>query len=183
MFNQFGRARPNPINPYGSPGSRQRPQLSQPAQSQGQQDSHGAEYKPDFLHPLSTARPSTEQAAPSRMQRIKPDTFGSLAPQDQRAALFDQARQQMSQSSRLGYQLLRDPSSMLPGGLTERQRSDFKMLQRTDPAAAQKQLLQYQRTSDIRYNKPLSGGSQPPAGPTYHRPPANFNGPRPRFGN
>lgn len=183
MFNQFGRARPNPANPYGSSGFGQSPRPTQPAQTQGQSLSK-AQYKPDFLHLSNpTQQSATDQAAPSHMQRIKPDTFGSLAPQDQRAALFDQARQQMSQANRLGYQQLRDPSSALPGGLTERQRTDFKMLQRTDPAAAQKQLAQYQRTSDIRYNKPLSAGAQPPTGPTYHRPPTNFNGPRPRFGS
>jgi hypothetical protein len=62
---------------------------------------------------------------------------------------------------------------------------DFAMLQRTDPLAAQKQLQQYQRTSDIRYNKPGTITPQPPAGSglTYRRPPSNPSGPRHTFGS
>ena len=185
MFNQFGRPRPNPASPYGSASFGQKPQpMGQPAAKQPN-STINAQYKPDFLHPSNESNPSGQPTgnlpSSTRPQRIKADAFGSMRPQDQRAALFDQARQQMGQASQMGYQQLRDPSSALPGGLTERQRADFKMLQRADPAAAQKQLMNYQRTSDIRYNKPQST-SQPPSSPANHRPPSNFNGPRPHFG-
>jgi hypothetical protein len=113
------------------------------------------------------------------MQRIKPDNFQSMSPQSQRAALFDQARQQMTEMHQASYQTQRNPSSALPGGLTEKQRMEFSMLQRSDPLAAQAKLQQYQRASDIRYNKPGTT-PQPPAGSglTYRRPPTSFNGPR-----
>ncbi len=188
MFNQFGRSRHSPASPYGSASFGQRPQPAQPTGQPAAKPTNSpmnAQYKPDFLHPSNGSTPSGQAAgnlpSPARSQRIKTDTFGSLRPQDQRAALFDQARQQMSQANQLGYEQLRNPSAALPGGLTERQRADFKMLQRADPAAAQKQLMNYQRTSDIRYNKPQSA-PLPPSGPMNHRPPSNFNGPRPRFG-
>lgn len=180
MFNKFGRSRPNPAGAYGSSGFGQKPQPIQPTDMPATApigSTNNTQYKPDFLHASNTTAPSS----PAHMQRIKSDAFGSLTPQDQRTALFDQARQQMGQARQLGYQQLRDPSSALPGGLTERQRTDFKMLQRTDPAAAQKQLMSYQRTSDIRYNKPQSA-PLPPSSPVNHRPPSNFNGPRPHFG-
>ncbi len=186
MFNQFGHPRPNPINPYGSASFGQKPQPTTQPTANPMGNSVNAQYKPDFLHTSNGTNPSGQatvnQPSPNRLQRIKPDAFGSQTPQAQRAALFDQARQQMSQANRLGYEQLRNPSAALPGGLTERQRADFKMLQRTDPAAAQKQLMNYQRTADIRYNKPQSA-PLPPSGPVGHRPPSNFNGPRPRFGS
>lgn len=117
------------------------------------------------------------------MNRIQPDAYGQMAPQSQRAALYDQARQQTKQAYQANYERMRNPSGALPGGLSEKQRMDFQMLQRTNPAAAQQQLLKYQRTADIRYNKPVSGPSTtPPAGPTNRSNPTNFNGPRPRFG-
>ena len=188
MFNQYGRSRPNPAGAYGSSGFGQKPQPLQPISSPAttpRSNTNSAQYKPDFLHSSnamdSSAQPANNQSSPSRMQRIKPDAFGSLAPQDQRTALFNQAKQQVKDTYQASYQQMRNPSAALPGGLSERQRADFKMLQRTDPVAAQKQLMNYQRTSDIRYNKPQSA-PQPPSGSTNNRPPANFNGPRPRFG-
>ena len=106
-----------------------------------------------------------------------------MSPQSQRAALFDQARLQATQDRQMTYGTLREPSSALPGGLSEKQRMDFAMLQRTDPLAAQKQLQQYQRTSDIRYNKPGATPQQPTSsGLTYRRPPTSFNGLRRPFG-
>ena len=189
MFNQYGRSRPNPAGAYGSSGFGQKPQparpTNQPAVTPANSPIRG-QYKPDFLPASnatgSSAQPTNDPSNPAHLQRIKPDAFGKLAPQDQRAALFDQARrQQMSQANQLNYQQLRDPSAALPGGLTTKQRADFKMLQRTNPAAAQKQLMNYQRTSDIRYNKPQSA-PQPPSGPSNYHPPSNFNGPRPHFG-
>lgn len=143
------------------------------------QSSYGAQIRPDFMRPSSPS--SSSQQGPTRMVRIKPDAFGQMSPQSQRAALFDQARQQMAQTRQMGYQSVRNPSAALPGGLTERQRADFQLLQRTDPVAAQQQLMNYQRTADIRYNKPQPA-SPPPGGLTYRSTPANFNGPRPRFG-
>ncbi len=113
------------------------------------------------------------------MGRTQADNFSRLSPQSQRAALFDQARQQASQQGRF-----LDPRNLgaaLPGGLTEKQRMDFMSLQRTNPQAAEKQLLSYQRNADIRYNKPTAS-PQPPAGPTYHRPSTNYGGPRRSFG-
>ncbi len=181
MFNQFGRPRPNPANPYGSASFGQKPQPT--AKPIG--NPVNAQYKPDFLRPSNVTNPSGQapvnQSSPNRLQRIKPDAFGSQAPQSQRAALFDQARQQISQTNQLSYEHLRNPSAALPGGLTERQRAEFKMLQRSDPAAAQKQLMNYQRTADIRYNKPQAP-PLPPSGSANHRPPSNFSGPRPHFG-
>lgn len=168
MFNRFGRSRPTP---FGSNGSQ--PQTGQPS-------TNAAQYKPDFLHP-SGATNAPKQTGPTRPQRIKPDAFSALTPQGQRAALHEQARQQLSRASQLSYEQLRDPSLALPGGLSERQRADFKMLQRTDPMAAHMQLMDYHRTSDIRYNKPTPA-PQPSSGPVNRRPPANFNGPRPHFG-
>jgi hypothetical protein len=117
------------------------------------------------------------------MQRIKPDAFQGMTPQGQRAALFDQARQQTRQAHEVNYQTLRNPSSALPGGLSEKQRMEFQMLQRSDPQAAQAKLQQYQQTADIRYNKP-GATPQPPAssGLTYRRPPGKPSGPRRTFG-
>ena len=123
--------------------------------------------RPSFLPLASTPTPS------------QPSSFAQMNPKSQRAALYDQARQQASQQLRAT-----DPrtklSSMLPGGLTERQRMDFDALQRTNPAAAQRQLDAYQRNADIRYNRPTPG-AQPPASPGVTRP-TNFNGPRRSFG-
>jgi hypothetical protein len=150
-----------------------------PATGGSAKSSFAPQIKPDFMQ--SSAQNNGNSSTFSRTTRTSTDAFGQMSPQSQRAALFDQARQQMTQANQLNYQHLRNPSAALPGGLTERQRTDFKMLQRTDPAAAQKQLMNYQRTSDIRYNKPMPG-AQPPAGPAYHRPPSNPTGPRPRFG-
>lgn len=97
--------------------------------------------------------------------------------------MFDQARQQTKEAHQTNYQTLRNPSSALPGGLSEKQRMDFAMLQRTNPLAAQAQLQQYQRTADIRYNKP-GVAPKPPAGTglTYRRPPGGPTGPRRTFG-
>lgn len=176
MFNQFGQSRPF------TPQTPQRPLAGQTpsASNSSFQASYGAQITPDFMRPSSTA-PS--QQGPTRMARIKPDSFGQMSPQNQRAALYDQARQQATQAHQTNYQTLRNPSSALPGGLTERQKADFQLLQRTNPVAAQQQLAQYQRTADIRYNKPQPGGTQSPAGPNYRSTPTNFNGPRPRFGS
>ncbi len=155
---------------------------SQPAHTAGSQalptsNTHasgafGAQIKPSFIPNPS---PSSQTPSASRMQRTQPDTFNTLSPQGQRAALYDQARQQAS--SQATYQALRNPASALPAGLTKRQRADFTMLSRTNPLAAQAQLQQYQRTADIRYNKP---GSPPPASPglTHRRPPGGPTGPR-----
>lgn len=115
------------------------------------------------------------------MSRIKPDGYQSMSAQDQRTALYDQARQQTKDYA---YQTPLDVAlSALPAGLSERQRMDFDALRRTDPLAAQKQLQQYQRTADIRYNKP---GTPPPptagSGLTYRRPPGGPTGPRRTFG-
>ena len=183
MFNQFGRPRPNPANPYGSAGFGQKPQPATQPAGKPIPDSVNAQYKPDFLPVTDPSRQaSANQPGSNRLQRIKPDVFGSQTPQAQRAALFDQARQQMNQTNQLGYRQLRDLSSALPGGLTERQRTEFKMLQRSDPVAAHNQLMQYQRTADIRHNKPQPT-PLPPSGPVNRRLPSNFNGPRPRFGS
>lgn len=176
MFNQFNQRRPfTPVPPS-------RPVPAQPATGGSTSGSFGANIKPDFMQRSSTQSGAGQPGA-GRMQRIKPDAFQGMTPQGQRAALFDQARQQAQQAHEANYQTLRNPSSALPGGLSEKQRMDFKMLERTNPAAAQAQLQQYQRTSDIRYNKPGTT-PQPPAGSglTYRRSPGNPSGPRRTFG-
>lgn len=174
MFNQFNQRRP--FTPTTPPRQAPvQPAANAPAQS------FKAQIKPDFMG--SSSSTSSGTASFAKPARIKPDDFQRMSPQSQRAALFDQARQQATQAHQSNYQTLRNPSSALPGGLSEKQRMDFAMLQRTDPLAAQKQLQQYQRTSDIRYNKPGTT-PQPPtsSGLTYHRPPTSFNGPRRPFG-
>ncbi len=173
MFNRFGQPRPF------TPSTPQRPLPGQsPTVSSGSTpNSYGSQIKPDFMQPSSPT--GDGQSGFSRPSRVKQDAFSQTAPQSQRSALYEQARQQMTQSR---YQNPRNLSTALPGGLSEKQRMDFKMLERSNPAAAEKQLLSYQNTSDIRYNKPQIGpAAQPPAGPTYHRPPTSFNGPRGRF--
>ena len=170
MFNQFNQRRPL------TPNTPSRPASAQPA-ANSQTQSFKAQIKPDFMG--SSSSTSSGTASFAKPARIKPDDFQRMSPQSQRAALFDQARQQATQAHQSNHQTLRNPSSALPGGLSEKQRMDFAMLQRTDPLAAQKQLQQYQHTSDIRYNKPGTT-PQPPAssGLTYRRPPTSFNGPR-----
>jgi hypothetical protein len=176
MFNQFNQRRPF------TPNTPSRPASVQPTTS-SQAQSFKAQIKPDFMG--SSSSTSSGAASFTKPARIKPDDFQRMSPQSQRAALFDQARQQATQAHQSNYQTLRNPSSALPGGLSEKQRMDFAMLQRTDPLAAQKQLQQYQRTSDIRYNKPGTITPQPPAGSglTYRRPPSNPSGPRHTFGS
>ncbi|QQS19003.1 hypothetical protein IPL68_03045 [Candidatus Saccharibacteria bacterium] len=179
MFNQFGQRRPftptTPARPLGG----QPPAGAQTASN----GSFGAQIKPDFMQRSGQAGNQQSAAGPSRMQRIKPDDFQKLSINSQRAALFDQARQQAAQAHQASYQTLRNPSVALPGGLSEKQRMDFKMLQRTDPMAAQAKLQQYQRTADIRYNKPgVAPKPAPGSGLTYHRPPSNPTGPSRSFG-
>ncbi|MCA9318593.1 hypothetical protein KDA06_03045 [Candidatus Saccharibacteria bacterium] len=110
----------------------------------------------------------------------QPNSFAQMSPMSQRAALYDQARHQAVQQARFS-----DPranlSSMLPGGLTERQRMDFESLRRTNPIAAQKQLDLYQRNADIRYNRPASG-VQSSVGRSIMPSTNHFNGPRRSFG-
>jgi len=138
----------------------------------GQNQASNANIKPDFLH-AKPNKPNQQATSPA-------PGFETMSPQNQRAALFEQARQQVSGESRTNFQHMRDMSTALPGGLTEKQRTDFKMLQRTNPAAAEQQLISYQRNADARYNKP-SATPQKPNGTVNRRPPSNFNGPRPRF--
>lgn len=170
MFNQFSQRR------AFTPQTPQRPLPGQsPAASSSTPGSFGAQIKPGFMQstPTSGAQPF------SRPSRIKPDAFGQMSPQNQRAALYEQARQQQANEGR--FQDPRTMSAALPGGLTERQQREFKMLQRADPLAAHQQLMDYQRNADIRYNKPQPGpGAQPPAGSglAYR---SNPKGPRPRF--
>ena len=182
MFNQFGQQR------RFTPSTPPKPLPGQSAAPSAGSSSFSQQIRPDFAtqaNPTSASMPGpaqTNDITAARMTRTQADAFQRMSPQSQRAALYDQARQQSNRSYQMNYQQMRDPSSMLPGGLSERQRMDFQMLQRTNPAAAQQQLLDYQRTSDIRYNKPQPGtGGLPPAGPTYRRPPSNPTGPRPRF--
>ena len=151
MFNQFSNHRPQTSTPPPSnPG-----QFGQKLQNS---------VRPSFLGAPATQPPS------------QPTSFGQASPQNQRAALFDQARTQAAQQQRFT-----DPrtnlSSMLPGGLTQKQRMDFELLRRTNPGAAQKQLDTYQRFSDIRYNKPATM----PDTPIQRSRPTNFRGPRPSF--
>lgn len=184
MFNQFNQRR------QFTPSTPARPL---PGQSVGPTNNSGSfshQIRPDFARqakPSSTGQmrqTQTNDITAARMTRTQADSFQRLSPQSQRAALFDQARQQNQQMHQMNYQAMRDPGAMLPGGLSERQRADFQMLQRSNPAAAQQQLLQYQRNADIRYNKPApNAGGLPPAGPTYRRPPSNQNGPRRSFGS
>lgn len=168
-----------------TPSTPSRPISAQPSAGTSNSSSGGfsAQIRPDFMQRSGQAGAQQSPSGPSRMQRIKPDSFQSMTPQSQRAALFDQARQQATQDRQMNYGTLRNPSSALPGGLTEKQRMEFSMLQRSDPLAAQAKLQQYQRTSDIRYNKP-GITPQPPAGSglTYRRPPGNTSGPRRTFG-
>lgn len=174
MFNQFNNRRP--FTP--STSARPLPGQGGPLGSSGATNSFGSQIRPTFLPTNSPSANSTQPAGPAR--RIQPDGYTSMTPQAQRAALFDQARQQSAHQARFV-----DPrtnlSSALPGGLTLKQRMDFETLRRTDPLAAQKQLYTYQRNSDVRHNKPTAS-CQPPAGPSYHRPSPNFNGPRRSFG-
>ncbi len=175
MFNQSGRNAFSPSNqPRRLPG--------QPGSTSSASNSFSAQIRPDFIKP--SGQSGTQPGSSTHMARIKPDDFQRMNPATQRAALFDQARQQATQARQISYGTLRNPSSALPGGLSEKQRMDFAMLQRTDPLAAQKQLQQYQRTSDIRYNKP--GTTPQPrtgSGLTYRRPPSNPSGPRRTFGS
>jgi len=161
MFIPSNRSRRQPPGPLGF------------RQNTGQPQASNANVKPDFLRQTGRAQPgqSTTSQVPG---------FEAMSPQDQRAALFEQARQQVSGESRTNFQHMRDMSTALPGGLTEKQRTDFKMLQRTNPAAAEQQLINYQRNADARYNKP-SVSPQKPSGTVNRRPPSNFSGPRPRF--
>jgi|JI6StandDraft_1071083.scaffolds.fasta_scaffold01674_10 hypothetical protein len=169
MFNQFGQAR------KFTPQTPSRPIPGQTAATTGSPSGFSPQIRPDFS--FSAQHTNAQPSGPAR--RIQPDTLTSLSPQSQRAALYDQARQQAQQES-----LFTDPrtklSDMLPGGLTERQRADFKTLQITNPQAALKQLETYNRTSDIRYNKPNPGAQTAPT-QNFRRPPTNFSGPRPRF--
>ncbi|PID30890.1 hypothetical protein CSA80_00025 [Candidatus Saccharibacteria bacterium] len=181
MFNQFGQHRPFTPNA----ASRSQPRQSTAAPSgAASNNSFTPHIKPDFM-PATSSSASSSSSAYSRPTRIKPDEFQRLSPQAQRAALFNQAREQTAQARQVSYQTLRNPSSALPGGLTESQRRDFQMLQRSNPIAAQKQLEHYQRTADIRYNKPGTTPQQPSAGSglTYHRPPGRPTGPRRSFGS
>ncbi len=174
MFNQFNQRRP--FTPTTPPRQAPvQPAANAPAQS------FKAQIKPDFMG--SSSSTSSGTASFAKPARIKPDDFQRMSPQSQRAALFDQARQQATQAHQSNYQTLRNPSAALPGGLSEKQRMDFQMLQRTDSMAAQQQLQQYQRTADIRYNKPGTT-PQPPtsSGLTYRRPPSNPSSPRRTFG-
>ncbi|QQS69076.1 hypothetical protein IPP75_04085 [Candidatus Saccharibacteria bacterium] len=173
MFNQSGR---NAFSPSNQP----RRMPSQPSPASSTTKGFGAQIRPDFMQ---ASRPSATGQPPAHMQRIKSDGFQTMSPQSQRAALFDQARQQAKQSFQSNYQSHTGVSGPLPGGLTERQRMDFETLKRTNPLAAEKQLQIYQQNSDIRYNKPGTT-PQPPtsSGLTYRRPPTSFNGPRRPFG-
>jgi hypothetical protein len=178
MFNQFSQKRPF------TPSAPTRQVSGQPAaSSSGAGSSFGAQIRPDFMQRSPATGSGGGLQPSSRMQRIKPDNFQRMTPQGQRAALFDQARQQNKEAYQTNYQTLGNPGSALPGGLSEKQRMDFAMLQRTNPLAAQQQLQQYQRTADIRYNKPGTT-PQPPAGSglTYRRPPGGPTGPRRTFG-
>lgn len=177
MFNQFSQHRPfSPSNqPRRAPG---KPFVS----GSNSQGSFSAQIRPDFMKPQQQSGGATQPVS-VRKSRIKPDAFQSISPQSQRAALFDQARQQAAQLHQANYQTMRNPSSALPGGLSEKQRMDLAMLQRTNPLAAQAQLQQYQRNADIRYNKPgVKPPSTPGAGLTYRRPPGGPTGPRRTFG-
>ncbi len=176
MFNQTGRNAFSPSNqPRPIPVPTGTPSQTPP--------SSGAQIRPDFIQRTQISNQSSAPTSSSRIQRIKPDEFQRLSPNKQRAALFDQAREQSKAAFQSNYQTLRNPSSSLPGGLSEKQRMDFQMLQRSDPIAAQAKLQQYQRTADIRYNKP---GTVPPpaagAGLTYRRPPTSFNSTKRIFG-
>lgn len=184
MFNQFNQRR------QFTPSTPARPLPGQAAGATNSSGSFSHQIRPDFV---SQAKPSptrptrqaqTNDITAARMTRTQADSFQRLSPQSQRAALFDQARQQNQQMHQMNYQSMHDPSALLPGGLTKQQQTDFQMLQRSNPAAAQQQLLQYQRNADIRYNKPAqSPGGLPPAGPTYRRPSSNPTGPRRSFGS
>lgn len=167
MFSQYGSRKP--FNP-GLPQ-----QSGQPTSNQGSRSSFSHQIRPDFMQPTQQQNSGSPQS-PAPIRRVQQDHFQRLSPESQRAALYDHARQQMN----LGRQPApRDLTSALPGGLTQRQRMDFDMLRRTNPQAAEQQLLHYQRTADIRHNKPTTGPSTPPpAGPTYRKPPTNLNGPR-----
>lgn len=168
MFNQFGQQRP--FTPKTSP---------RPLPGQTNQSTTPSSFTPQIRPDFSTSQGSTNSQSAYPMRRIQPDAHGSLSPQSQRAALYDQARAQASREASFT-----DPrtklSDMLPGGLTERQCADFKTLQITNPQAALKQLETYNRTSDIRYNKPNPGAQTAPT-QNFRRPPTNFSGPRPRF--
>ncbi len=156
MYNQFGPRRPQNTNtPQTTPST---PPL---------QDTMRAQIGPDFLK--KPTQPNGV-SSPARMSRIATNGFGRMNPKDQRSALFQQARDQ-----------IKNPSLALPGGLSERQRMDFEMLKRTDPVAAERTLMNYQKNADIRYNRPTPG-VPPGAGITTNRPPTNFNGPRRSFG-
>jgi hypothetical protein len=165
MFNQFSQAR------KFTPQTPSRPIPGQTAAPTGSPSSFSPQIRPDFS--FSAQHTNAQPSGPAR--RIQPDTHASLSPQSQRAALYDQARQQAQQESRFT-----DPrtklSDMLPGGLTEKQRMDFKTLQITNPNAALEQLRAYHQTSDIRYNRPSSGTTPPNT--TFRRPPSNLSGPR-----
>lgn len=171
MFNQFSNRRP--FTPSNQPQRRpaQPPQPSRQGNSQ-----FSAQIRPGFMQPVSQPTTGTTGGF-NRPSRIKPDEFQSMGPQHQRAALYEQARQQSFQQA---YQPHHTLNAALPGGLSKQQIADFRMLERTNPLAAQAQLQNYQRNADIRYNKPTA---QPPQSPglTYRRPPSNFQGPRRSF--
>ncbi|QQS20250.1 hypothetical protein IPL85_02260 [Candidatus Saccharibacteria bacterium] len=178
MFNQFGQQRSK------TPGNQPRRVPSNAgAPNSSTRNSFSAQIRPDFLHPSPSAG-SVRAQSTNRMQRIKPDDFQRLTPSAQRAALFDQAHQHTTQARQMHYGTLRNPSLALPGGLSEQQHRDFKMLQRIDPVAAQNKLMHYHHTADVRYNKPGTT-PKPPAGSglTYRRPPTNnSNSSRRSFG-
>ncbi|MBL8121613.1 hypothetical protein JNM87_02610 [Candidatus Saccharibacteria bacterium] len=174
MFSQYGQRRPfnpaTPVQPGGTTGG-----------STGNSNS-SYQIRPDFAG-QPQQQSNSGQGSPGPMRRIQQDAYQQMSPQSQRSALFDTARQnvqyerQIQMSNPMGIQ-----NSALPGGLTERQRMDFDALRRTNPQAAQQQLLKYQRNADIRYNKPTTGPATPPPGPTHRQPPTNFNGPNRTFG-
>lgn len=143
--------------------------------------SFSPQIKPDFMNPAA-ASTGSRTAGSTQPGRSRTDAFGHMKPQDQRAALYDQARQQQRQQLQTRFHDSHSVNAALPGGLTQKQRMEFGMLRRTDPLAAQKQLDTYQMNADIRYNKPMPGAAvQPDSGLTYRRPPTNFNGPRRSF--
>ncbi|MFZ1248932.1 MAG: hypothetical protein WAQ24_01260 [Candidatus Saccharimonadales bacterium] len=175
MFNKFGQQRPfTPSNPPS------RPVPSQASGTSGAQSNLRAQIKPDFLGSSSTSGGTSGFTRPSRTAS---DSFTSLSPQSQRSALYDQARTQAKEAFQSNYRSHTGVSGALPGGLSERQRMEFETLKRTNPLAAEKQLLNYKQNADIRYNKPGMTSQAPQgSGLTYRRPPTNPSGPRRSFG-